>query len=195
MKEYTTASIFATSRMSREISGDSRYSVTADAEQAKQTGGMIAFRVSDFDAQNLAIPGFESPRDLHITLLYLGEDVSEQCPPEFVQVCEFISQQYESVEASVFAHAQFNPNTEDSCAVYLVGNAAQLDELRNDIWCHLDGIGFDIPLNHTPWIPHITAGYGLPVQALEYTGPVTIDRITLNWRGEELTFDLIPSNA
>lgn len=192
MKEYTTASIFATSRMSREISGDSRYFVTADAEQAKQTGGMIAFRVSRRDAQNLAIPGFETVEDLHITLLYLGEDVPEQCPLEIVQACDSVTQQYEVIEANVFAHAQFNPDTEESCAVYLVGNASQLEELRSDIRCLLEGL--DIPPNHTPWIPHITAGYGLPSQALEYIGPVLVDRITLNWRGRESSFDLIPTS-
>ena len=40
-----------------------------------------------------------------------------------------------------------------------------------------------IPEQHDPFLPHITAGYGVPVTDLTYTGPVVFDRLRIAFAG------------
>jgi hypothetical protein len=43
---------------------------------------------------------------------------------------------------------------------------------------------------HPVYTPHITAGYGVPIDKLTFTGEITLDRIGLRWQGEEHDWDL-----
>lgn len=89
------------------------------------------------------------------------------------------------LDASIFAHAVFNPNGDnghDPATVYLLdgsGDREAIEWLRNDIVGQVrNAIGdVNFPDQHQPFVPHVTAGYGLEPSQVTYTGPVTFDRI------------------
>jgi hypothetical protein len=87
--------------------------------------------------------------------------------------------------ADVFAHAIFNPNGDhgfDPATVYLFdGNEDRfaIEALAGDVCYRLrDAVGdVTFPDQHTPYVPHVTAGYNLDPNLLTYTGPVEFDRL------------------
>jgi hypothetical protein len=155
---------------------------TADAEQAKSTGGMLALMPRSDFAEVLAVPGYEPPEDLHVTLFYFGEDVTDMPgEAEISQAAAGVAQQFPALVAKAFGHAVFNPNGEEPCAVYLIGNSQELDDLHRQLEQVV--APFCAHEQHVPWTPHVTAGYGLDPHQLGYDGDVIFDRISLQWAG------------
>lgn len=89
------------------------------------------------------------------------------------------------LSGGIFSHAVFNPNSDqgfDSATVYLLDGTADrgdIDELamqmQHGARTALGEAMF--PKQHAPYVPHVTAGYGVPVDQLTYTGPVEFDRL------------------
>lgn len=188
------------------------------------TGGMIALVPSNDSLVNLVVPGGDPVTELHLTLAYLGDDVTGW-EPGYADAIDSIAQalvnrQYDlyvqkvkaeaagqdwqpptpdntylgpgqqgPITCNVFAHAVFNPNaTEDGpgpdepATVYLIdgtGDRDQLNTLQETVCYQVrDALGtIEFPEQHRPFVPHITAGYNLPITELSYSGPVTFDRI------------------
>lgn len=167
-----------------------RWYKEADAEQAKSTGGMLAAYPRDDFAAQLAVPGGEPLEDLHLTLFYFGEDVTEMPgQAEIVQAASGIADQFGGgVTARVFGHAILNPTGAEPCAVYLVGNSDDLADLHHQLEQVVTPyVSQD---QHRPWLPHITAGYGLDPSALGFSGDIVLDRIALQWAGQEYPLSL-----
>lgn len=163
------------------------------------TSGMVALIPADPDA--LTVDGGDPVDQLHLTLAYLGE-VTEW-PEKYVQAVHRVAAEVTGIAATmaedeaptsvrasvrrpltanVFSHAVFNPSGDKPATVYLFDGGADRSEmefLAADVQAQLrNALGdTDFPQQHTPWVPHVTAGYGLPVDALTYTGPVTFDRL------------------
>lgn len=155
---------------------------TADAEAAKLTGGMVALYPRTADAEQLLIAGStEKLADLHCTVIYLGEDVRDQDPTELISKLDEVADQYVPFEGNVFSHAHFNPDGDDPCMVYLIGGDSNFTPLFRELKGFVETRYPDAAKQHDPWIPHVTAGYGLEPGDLTYTGPVTFDRIGLRW--------------
>lgn len=163
---------------------------TADAEQAKQTGGMVALLPRLADAQNMVVPGGEPLEDLHCTIVYLGEDVSGQDPTELITQLDYVSANFAPIEANIFGIAQFNPSGPEPCMVYLVGDAPDITGLFRELKDFVANRYPGSAEQHDPFTPHITAGYGLTPDQVTYTGPVLFDRLTLHWAGAEHDFPL-----
>lgn len=162
--------------------------IAAGAEP--HTGGMIALVPADPAA--LAVDGGDPADELHLTLVYLGEDVTGW-PPEnrdalLNEMAELLGGNNEDslrevgpIEARIMGHAQFNPDggpdgDREPCAVYLIGDApgvSNLHRIIRGIVEHKEGV----PEQHDPLIAHITAGYNLPLDVLSFTGPVVFDRL------------------
>jgi hypothetical protein len=89
------------------------------------------------------------------------------------------------LEGRIFAHAVFNPNGDnghDPATVYLLdgqGDREAIEWLHNDVAGQVrNDIGdVNFPDQHSPFIPHVTAGYGVDPAQVTYTGPVIFDRI------------------
>lgn len=165
--------------------------IVSDVEQAKSTGGMIALYPSPESARKLAVPGGEPIDDLHITLVYFGEDVSELSSIDAQVVLDEIGVYWPALTVRAFAHATFNPDGEvgDPCGVYLIGDSPELADLHREIFSEAQD-RYDLKQQHLPWIPHITAGYGLEAADLGYTGEVVLDRLVLKWMGQTYTYPL-----
>lgn len=161
----------------------------ADAEQAKSTGGMLALYPRSDYAEILAVPGGEPPEDLHVTLFYFGEDVTDMPGvDDIVRAGRGIADQFSPITAKAFGHAAFNPNGAEPCAVYLVGNSQELSDFHTQMAeVVAPYVSHD---QHVPWTPHITAGYGIDTHALAYDGDIILDRCALQWAGHEYPFPL-----
>lgn len=168
----------------------------ADAERAKSTGGMIALYPRPDDADQMAVPGGESPEDLHVTLVYLGEDVSGIDPSALHAAISSLTDPVTVITAKVLGHAVFNPTggedgQSDPCAVYLITDSGQLDDLHSDVLQAAQENILNLHPQHSPWVPHITAGYDIDPSQLSYTGPILFDRVGLNFAGEDHYFPLM----
>lgn len=156
----------------------------------EQTGGMIALMPRQDDAAALVVPKGEKPEEMHLTLVYLGNDVTTMDSRQRNAIAAAVANvavMLPPVQTRVFAHATFNPdgaNDRDSCAVYLVGDSLVLGPLRAE----LAQFGGDD--QHEPFVPHVTAGYGIDQRKLSFTGPVVFDRLRLALAGDHYDFPL-----
>lgn len=170
----------------------------ANAEAAKQSGGMVALYPRTDDALQMAVPGGEAPQELHVTLAYMGEDVSGQDPGGISRELAQIADTYTVITARCMGHATFNPDggdpdderEQDPCAVYLISDSDQLPDLHTDV---LNAVGqqFNLPRQHLPWIPHVTCGYNISIDQLDFTGQVLFDRIGLAFAGRTHFYPLL----
>jgi 2'-5' RNA ligase len=168
----------------------------ADAEVAKQSGGMIALYPRLDDAHKIAVPGGEPIEDIHLTLAYLGEDVGDLDPSALYHAVATIVDNVTVITARIMGYALFNPDggadgDKDPCAVYLVGDSEQIPDLHNDIQHAVEENFPDAPPQHKPFIPHITAGYDLDIANLDYTGPILFDRVGFDFAEENHFFPLM----
>lgn len=155
----------------------------------EHTGGMIALipRAEDRDA--LTVRGGESPDELHLTLAYLGDDVTTMDSATRNEVTASVARiatEFDPVAARVFGHAVFNPDGVEHkpCVVYLVGDV----EGRTDIsllYSWVDAVRSD--RQHSPFFAHVTAGYGVPFARLSFTGPITFDVLRVTFA--DLAYD------
>jgi hypothetical protein len=141
--------------------------------------GMVALVPDEASRAALALSSddAEPPGDLHLTLTYLGDDAASM-PPErrlaVLAAAKTAADLVAPVTGRIFAHATFNPDgpaDRQPCAVYLVGEAPLLDQLRTMFTDYADGEQF------APYIPHVTAGYDHAAADLSYTGPVAFDAL------------------
>lgn len=162
---------------------------SADAEQAKATGGMVALYPRQQDTELIVVPGGEPTHDLHCTSVYLGQDVQGQDPTELIDHLHYVAPQFGPIEAKIFGSAIFNASGEDPCVVYLVGGSPDITGLFRML---KDFVAERYPgaaEQHDPYFPHITAAYGAGA-VLPYEGPIVFDRIGLRWPGADQDFIL-----
>lgn len=188
----------------------------APPAKPRRTDGMVALLPAD--PGTLAVDGGDEPEQLHLTLAYLGDDVMAWRPEErqaVHQVARRLTVGEEpaedaeelpvpdapfgkALEARVFSHAVFNPDggpdgDKDPATVYLFGDGAEeVTYLRNVV---LDGVrgalgDATLPEQHSPFHPHVTAGYNLDPGALSFTGPVLFDRIRVAMGDEVVDYPL-----
>jgi len=174
--------------------------VDDDEVPEHRTDGMVALVPADPEAY--AVPGGAPASELHVTLAYLGDRVDTWTDEQRTAVHEDARQLASAwgsapadgaggERARVFAHAMFNPDGGPDgdmtpCAVYLLGDSESLSALRYAV---VDGLkqrigDADWPDQHEPFVPHMTAGYGLDLSALSLTGPIEFDRIRVAIGGE-----------
>lgn len=161
------------------------------------TGGMIALvpaNPEQFAVESLGNGTAEPADELHVTLAFLGEDLT-QTTPEWRQdlqaaVAEVVAETADGangLDGKVFGRAVFNENSEDreACAVYLI-EAQGLGYLREKL---LAALGNRVPKSEfDTYVPHLTAGYGLDVESLipNVGQPIQFDRVRVAIAGEQI---------
>lgn len=157
----------------------------------EHTGGMIALVPRAEDAEQLRVGGGERADEMHLTLVYLGDDVTEWSADARNHLTQMGVQAAQAVgapvRARVMGHALFNPDGhdgQDPCAVYLVGDSAMISPLRDMLAAGV------VQEQHAPFIAHITAGYGVPLTRLKFVGDVVFDRLRVALGGQVYDFPL-----
>lgn len=150
---------------------------TKAAPEPKHKGGMVALLPTAAHAKAMAVPGGESPEDMHVTLTYLGDDVTGWSPEQHERVinrAKDVAQHTAPFEGRVFGHATFNPDAyagHEPCAVHLVGGTDRLHSMHRELK------GLASAAQHPGFTPHVTGAYGKTAADLKYTGPVKFDRM------------------
>ncbi len=174
----------------------------------EQTGAMIALVPSDADAQRLAVDGGETADQLHCTLLYLGEGAafSDAQRQAVIDAVHSVMDDWPVVEADGFAVSLFNPGDatdREPCIVLgLSGDDIEIVHSMVDdavVAAQQDPGGFEIPAQHSPYIPHITLAYtgdaGQVAALTDRVGPVTFDRVRVAFAGQVTDIPLAPDVA
>lgn len=163
-----------------------------DVTEAMATGGMIALLPRAGDAEALTVTGGEPADELHLTLVNFGTGVTGSDVELAGRLRELMTRWSAEVKANMFGHATFSPGAAGECAVYLAGDSPELVDLRSAV-IDVAAQVYPVPPQHDPWIPHVTAKYGVLDGALTFTGPVVFDRIRLRWSGHTTDFPLHPA--
>jgi hypothetical protein len=156
----------------------------------EHTGGMIALIPRAEDAAKMVVDGGDPVEEMHLTLTYLGDDVTTWDAGRLAAAAGAAGSaaaQIAAVSARVMGHGVFNPDghaDREPCAVYLVGDSAVLSPLRAAL------VPFAEHEQHEPFIPHVTAGFGVPVDKLSFTGDVVFDRLRVALGPQVLDFPL-----
>lgn len=154
-----------------------------EASLPEQTGAMIALIPTAEDAARLALVGHLAPEDLHVTLAYLGEAEALDDRQRALIAARVNSLSRRSpIIGSIFGHGTFAPDA-DKVATYLLNVEDSVSEFRAGL---LEGITavMDLPEQHSPWVPHITAGNGITGDMLSELGEVTFDRLRVAYAGK-----------
>jgi len=145
------------------------------------TGGMIAL-IPD-NPGRFTVPGGEPQEEIHLTLAYLGDRPDGWAPQIAEELQKWMKDAARGrgpIQGEVFGRAEWNPG-EDVAVVYQVKAGPDLLDLR--MWANDAGrtvIGDALyPQQHEPFLPHITAGYGVDLNSLQPGGRVTLSTIRL----------------
>jgi len=104
-----------------------------------------------------------------------------------------------SVKARVMGHATWNADggptgTMQPATVYDIGDSHTIHSLRDNVVNHLQNrlhqVGRQLPAQHTPFKPHITAGYKVPQSKLSRLGPVQFSTVRAELAGQRHDFPL-----
>jgi 2'-5' RNA ligase len=167
-------------------------------------GGMIALLPVDPQAMVIDHVKAEPADQLHVTLTFLGEDVTDWGETRKQQIIDAVTDVAAeftgNLPARVMGHATFNPDggpagDRDPCAVYLVGDSPVLAPLAEAMG-HACGevLGGELPSQFTPYLPHITAAYGATAADLTYIGSVEFDRLAVAIAGDWTEIPLASAN-
>jgi hypothetical protein len=162
-------------------------------------GGMLALLPADPDA--LAVDGGDPADQMHVTLVFLGDTDTvgawsgdARRAALLAGVAALAQSAGGPLPAAAVGHATFAPGDPDSqCAVHLIGDCDRLAPLQSLAQSLAEAVlGDALPAQHTPWIPHATAGFGegMDAAALDYIGPVLLDRLVLAIGEDWQTFAL-----
>jgi len=182
-------------------------SLTAAADGSHTSGAMIALMPTLEDAERLAIEGGEAADQLHLTLYFLGDDGADFSEEQRAALVEAIKQATHlaggPISARVFGAAHWNAGSDSPSWVWSVGDdrdagpdAPRLEDGRTVAAEGLlqSGLFADMPVQHSPWQPHICAAYSdeldLVIALEERLGPVTFDRIRVAFAGEHTDIPL-----
>jgi 2'-5' RNA ligase len=152
--------------------------------------GMVALLPDNPD--QLTVTAGVGADQIHLTLAYLGDDVTSWDDTRRRLLEQLVWSAAHSIgqpiTGRVMGHATFNPDRHagrEPCAVHLVGDSESLGPAHQQLCTVLSAaLGDEFPAQHTPFIPHITAGEGLTAANLSYTGPVVFGKLALALAGE-----------
>lgn len=157
-------------------------------------GAMVALIPAFEDLERLELEGGEPLGELHITAFYLGEaeHVDDQTRTDIIATLEEMLADQDVIEAVVFGVGIFNP-TGDEPALILNVAGGGLESIRDVIEEALDDADARVPMQHHPWVPHITIAYDTEDNPLKIDsediapqrmGPITIDRVRVAFGGQ-----------
>jgi hypothetical protein len=146
------------------------------------TGVAVMAFVHPQDAEEIALPGGEAPRQLHVTLGYLKQPAAEYTDSQRQQLITKLATAARlfPVTADSFATATFNPDSDerDPCAVLLV-QSKELSDAHEAVAKTLGAMQSD---TFPVWIPHVALKYDTTNIPVEHASrKIRLDRLILGW--------------
>ncbi|MEU1852924.1 phage minor head protein [Streptomyces sp. NPDC019990] len=183
--------------------------MTAAADGSHLMGGMIALMPTAEDAARLALDGGEAAEELHLTLYFLGDDggawTEDQRNELIGNVRTALTDLPGPLTARAFGVNHWNPQSDSPSWVWAVGDdrdrpdgTPALEEVRRLVTRALEDTHErpDLPVQHSPWVPHVCAQYsddhGLLPALLDRLGDITFDRVRLAFAGDHTDIPLGP---
>lgn len=121
------------------------------------TSAMVALYPTAEVAQRLAIEDGLAPGDLHVTLAYLGQDLTEEQLADAEAVLAGIAVQFPALPGQVGGLGQF-PEGDDGVPVYAPVDVALLSEVRQALVEALTAADVPVSTDHG-FTPHMTLTY------------------------------------
>lgn len=137
----------------------------------KAGSGLMVALFLDGAAERLALPGGEDPRDLHITLAYLGKNASDAAVRRLNRAVARVAGRHEQLLGSVQGTGRFTPE-EGPDAFYASPDVPGLSSLRAALVEELEADGLE-PSSKHEFTPHVTLAYldkGAPTPEMKLGG-------------------------
>jgi len=158
-----------------------------DIGAAAPTGVMVAWYLSEWTADQVAVPGGEARAELHVTLAYLGDaaDMSVEDQRRLTGIVGEVCMTHYRLEGILEGTGRF-VNGEDHDPYWVGVNIPGLDHLRADLVTALVDAG--VPLQGIgdgkgEYTPHVTVAYlpkDTPSPAMDFRPVnVTLDALTV----------------
>ena len=175
--------------------------LTADSGD-HTTDGMIALIPDVTSQKKITVDGGELPIDLHLTLGYFPNIhlLPIELKKAIIDCVANYAVNMPSVIGDAFAVNMFNPTGDNPCVVLGV-SGEQLqhvhDIIMEDVEHLFSTFGITMPIQHKPWIPHVTLIYTDDADLsyfTDMTGPITFDRLRLSWGNDnyDMTINVSP---
>jgi hypothetical protein len=165
-----------------------------EAEAAALSGAMIALIPAESDAVRLAVDGGEPASELHCTLAYLGNaaDLDAAKRQDVIDSATTAVNGLPIVDADVFALSVFNPGSTDHDPCLALGLTGGMLAAVHAL---IVGSLPHLPVQHAPWVPHITVQWGGGPSALaeltDRIGPARFDRLRIALGGQTIDVPLL----
>lgn len=157
-------------------------------QAASKNSGMIAIYPSAYAADEIKkhfrnLPNSEGKRDLHVTLVYLGKNLTEEQWDIAKKVCDHVADAHESMWCRTQGVGVFD-HDDDGRPFYCSIDAIGMNDLRADLVAALEARGISVPRDYD-FTPHMTVAY------LADLDRVNFDKGSPNIRWECTEIDLV----
>ncbi len=161
------------------------------------SGVMIAFMLDATTANKLKVEGGEDPKDMHVTLVYLGklDKIEMSTLPGLEQAVKNYAAEHAPISGTVDGPVRFSakPQTEGRDVVVAAFCNPGIQEFRAGLVDAIKAAGIEVP-RVFDYRPHICIKYiptdaAMPVQRIAPT-PVTFNAITLSVGGAHKHYPL-----
>lgn len=152
-------------------------------------GGMVALKPSH--PEDFVAEGGDPPEDLHVTMFFLGDDVSTYRQAAIAAVRSGARRAAGRTPVTAQVAGVGRLGDADPPATVLFLNGDDLEPARNALMSEMWDYGSeDFPPQHQPWIPHMTLGYGLNAADYEHMvgREVVLDQINVHLGGDVETY-------
>ncbi len=128
--------------------------------KAGHTGTMVALHLPREIAEQVAIPGGESPESMHVTVAYLGKNLTEEQKSCALAAVRRISQKSGPIKATLGGVGRFSAShtSEGKDVIYLSVDSPDLTRIRPQLLEELAADGIE-PSNAHGYVPHVTLAY------------------------------------
>lgn len=171
----------------------------ADEVNKAGSGVMVSFTLDSGTADNLAVPGGEDPKDMHVTLVYLGKLDGINPVGLRIHNVERAVREYAAMHAPVTGtidgpvRFSAKPQTEGRDVHVAAFCNTGIQEFRAGLVAAIKAVGVDVP-RVFDYRPHVTIKYiapddDMPTQRIE-PQQVTFKELTLSVGGQRMMFPL-----
>lgn len=159
---------------------------------------MIALRIPLPIAQQIAIPGGEPARDLHVTLVYLGDStlIPKKHMGELTKRLKAIASEQTPITGRIQGYGRFNPSPDED-VIWVGLDSPDLPELRHKVLQAVLDSAVE-PAGDHGFTPHITLAYVEPGEGEDSLPPdldVEIKNLCFAMGDQEIVMPLAGKSA